>query len=186
MTRTALVRTDRYSWGAIWLHWAIAVLVIANLALGLLHESLLEDIKAVIPAHQAIGITVLALGIARIGWRLTRRPPPLPPGIARWEHVAAKAAHAAFYALLVGLPLSGWMLSSDPERLRPLTWFGLSSIPYLPVPTAAAQVAGDVHRLLGWLMAALVVMHVAAVMRHHLVLRDAVLARMAPGLARNG
>ena len=70
-----LVRTDPYSWGAIWLHWAIALLVIVNLALGLFHESLLDGLKWVIPIHKAIGITVLALTLARIAWRLMHRPP---------------------------------------------------------------------------------------------------------------
>src|ERR1700754_1511901 len=119
MTRTALGRTDRYLWGAIWLHWTIAVLVLANLTLGLFHESLLEDVKAVIPIHQAIGVTVLALTLLRLGWRLTHRPPPLPGGVAGWARAAAAVVHGCFYALLLALPLSGWILSSNPLRPRP-------------------------------------------------------------------
>jgi cytochrome b561 len=68
-----LVRTDRYSWGAIWLHWSIAALVLVNLALGLFHDSVLDGIKWVIPIHKSIGITVLALTLLRLGWRLTHR-----------------------------------------------------------------------------------------------------------------
>jgi cytochrome b561 len=75
----------------------------------------------VILAHRAVGITILALTIARIGRRLTRRPPPLPPGIAGSTRGAAKAAHAAFHVQLVALPFSGWILSSNPEHARPMT-----------------------------------------------------------------
>jgi cytochrome b561 len=186
MTRTALVRTDRYSWGAIWLHWAIAVLVLANLTLGLFHESLFDGLKWVMPIHRAIGITVLVLTLARIGWRLAHRPPPLSPDIARWERFAAKRVHWAFYALLLALPLSGWMLSSNPLRPRPMSWFGLFPIPPLPISGAAVRLGHDVHGLLGYVMAALVAIHAAAALRHHFLLRNEVLARMVPGSARNG
>jgi cytochrome b561 len=186
VTRTALVRTDRYSWGAIWLHWTIAVLVLVNLTLGLLHDSLLDGIHWVIPIHQAIGITMLGLTLIRLAWRLTHRPPPLPPGIARWQRSAARILHWAFYILLLALPLSGWMLSSNPARLRPMSWFGLFPIPPLPITGAAAKAGHEVHGLLGYAMAALVALHIAAALRHQFLRRDAVLGRMAPIFVRNG
>ena len=181
-----LIRTDRYSWGAIWLHWAIALLVLVNLALGLFHESLLDGIKWVIPIHKSIGITVLALTLLRLGWRLTHRPPPLPVDMTGWEHAVAKAVHWAFYALLLALPLTGWMLSSNPARLRPMAWFWLFPIPPLPISGATAKLGSNLHGVIGYIMLALVVLHIAAALRHHFLLRDGVLARMAPGLNRNG
>lgn len=182
----ALVRTDRYSWGAIWLHWSIAALVLVNLTLGLFHESLLDGIKWVIPIHKAIGITVLALTLARIAWRLMHRPPPLSVEMVAWERTAAKVVHWSFYVLLLALPVSGWMLSSNPARLRPMSWFGLFPIPPLPISGAAANLGHEAHGVLGYLMAALVAVHIAAALRHHFVLRDSVLARMFPGSVRNG
>jgi len=184
VTRTALVRTDRYSRGAIALHWTIAVLVLANLALGLFHESLLDGLKWVIPAHKALGITVLALTLARIGWRMLYRPPPFPPEMPRWERVTAKAAHGLLYVLLLALPLSGWAMVSAGEERRPLSWFGLFRVPWLPVSDAASDAADRAHLVAGYLMAALVVVHIAAALRHHFILRDSVFARMVPGLAR--
>ena len=184
MTRTALVRTDRYSKGAIALHWTIAVLVLFNLALGLFHDSLLDGLQWVIPAHKALGITVLVLTLARIAWRLAYRPPPLPADMPRRERLAAKAVHAGLYCLLLALPLTGWALASNPARVRPLDWFGLFPIPRLPVSTATARLGHDLHGPLGYAMIALVLLHIAAALRHHLVLRNSVLARMAPGLAR--
>jgi cytochrome b561 len=185
MTRTALVRTDRYAWGAIWLHWSIAVLVLVNLLLGLFHDSL-HGIEWVIPVHRSIGIAVLALTLVRLGWRLTHRPPPLPSDTADWERLAARAAHWGFYILSLALPLTGWMLSSNPARLRPMAWFGVFPISPLPISAAAAKLGHNVHGLLGYAMLALVMLHIAAALRHHFLLRDAVLGRMAPRLIRNG
>jgi cytochrome b561 len=186
VTRTTLIRTDRYSWGSIWLHWATAALVLVNLTLGLFHESLLDGIKWVIPIHKSIGITVLALTLLRLGWRLTHRPPPLPVDMTGWERAAAKVVHWAFYALLLALPLTGWMLSSNPARLRPMAWFWLFPIPPLPISGGMAKLGHNLHGIIGYAMLALVVLHIAAALRHHLLLRDSVLSRMAPGLNRNG
>lgn len=186
MTRTALVRTDRYSWGAIRLHWSIAALVLVNLMLGLFHESLLDGMTWGIPIHRAIGITVLALTLVRIAWRATHRPPPLPAGLAAWARSAAAIVHWSFYGLLLALPVSGWMLSSNPARLEPMSWFGLFPIPPLPITNAAAKLGHEAHGVLGYVMIALVAVHVGAALRHHFLLRYPVLGRMAPHSIRNG
>lgn len=181
LDRPALDRTARYSTVAIWLHWIIAALVIAELAIGLLHESLL---KSAFFVHKATGITVLALTIVRIVWRLMHRPPPLPAQTPVWEKGMAHATHWMLYGLLLALPLSGWVMVSRVSKRRPLDWFGVFDIPYLPVSEAAGGVARNAHGLLGWVALALVVLHVAAALRHHLLLRDTVLTRMAPVLDR--
>ena len=131
--RTALTRTDRYSKGAICFHWVIAVLVIANLTIGLLHESLL-DVDGVIPLHKSIGITVLVLTLGRIAWRLAHRPPAPPETMARWERLAAHAIAHDFYALLLILPLAGWLMVSGTTKRRPFEWFGLFDIPFCRFP----------------------------------------------------
>lgn len=185
MARRAIVRIDRYSRGAIGFHWAIAALVVVNLAIGLLHESLLDGVAGAIPLHRSIGITVLALTLARIGWRLTHRPPRLPASLPALERAAARASHVAFYALLLALPLSGWAMGSAGREARhPLRWFGLFEVPPLPVSAPVAEFGDGAHAVLGYAMAALVVVHVAAALRHHFVLRNAVLGRMAPGVKR--
>jgi cytochrome b561 len=183
MARTALTHADRYSRGAIWLHWVIAVLVLVNLFIGIFHESLLDGVKSALPLHKAIGITVLALTLARIAWRLSHRPPPLPASITGWQRTAAHVSHAALYALLLLLPLTGWMLVSGAKTLHPFTWFGLFTVPFLPVSREVGGLAHESHGLLGWLMLVLVVIHIAAALRHHFMLRDSVLARIAPGIS---
>lgn len=172
------VRADRYSTVAIWFHWTIAALVVANLATGLLHESLL---RGTMPVHKAIGLTVLALTAGRVAWRLAHRPPPLPAHTPAWERGAAHATHWALYLLMVAMPVTGWLMVSGGGTRRPLSWFGLFDLPYLPVGETAGAAGANAHGLLGWLMLALVVLHVAAALRHHFVLKDGILPRMAPG-----
>lgn len=180
---TVMPREERYSSVAILFHWSIAALVIANLAIGLLHENVLDGVGWAIPLHKSFGVTVLVLTLGRIGWRLTHRPPPLPASTPRWEKGAAHGVHWVLYALMLAMPLTGWMLSSGGRRY-PISWFGLFDVPFLPVSRATGSIAHDAHGLLGWLMLALVALHAAAALRHHLVLRDRVLARMAPALDR--
>ena len=107
----------RYSGGAIAFHWSVAALILVNLALGLGHESLLDGQRWVMPLHKSIGLTVLALSVGRLGWRLAHRPPPMAPD-ARWAHRLAGAVHAAFYALMILVPLAGWEIGRASCRER--------------------------------------------------------------------
>ncbi|GGB21990.1 cytochrome b [Sphingomonas metalli] len=176
------IRTDpvvRYSTVAIWFHWTIAVLVILNLVIGIAHDAI-----GGMALHKPIGLTVLALTAARVAWRLTHRPPPLPGHIRAHERALAHGVHWALYALMIAMPVTGWMMVSGGPVRRPLTWFGLFDVPYLPVGEAGGGFGHEAHELLGWLMLALVVLHIAAALRHRLLLRDRVLARMAPALDR--
>lgn len=180
-----MVRTEqgeRYSTVAILLHWTTAALVVFNVVVGLGHEPI-PALRALMPAHKAVGITVLALTLARLAWRLAHRPPPLPASVPAGERRLAWSVQSLFYALLLLMPLTGWMLVSGPER-RPLTWFGAFDIPYLPIGKAASDAADGAHGVLGWVLLALVLLHVAGALRHHLLLRDATLVRMAPWWAR--
>ena len=178
-------RGDRYSRGAIAFHWVIAALVLFNLWLGLFHDSLPREWK-VMPVHKSVGITILVLSIARLAWRLGHRPPHLPERMPRWEKLLAKTVHWLFYALLIVLPLTGWLFSSNPDRPRPFSWFFLFDLPLLPATPALAGAAHEAHEVLGLTMAALVLIHIAAALRHHFILRDRVLVRMLPWANRNG
>ena len=176
--RSAIVRTDRYTSGAIAFHWLIAAAILFNLWLGIWHDDLPKAWK-VMPVHKAVGITVLVLSLARLAWRLTHRPPPLPIASPMWERTAAKGAHWLLYFLTIAVPLTGWMMVSA-GTLRPLNWFGLFPIPYLPIGKAAGSFGHEAHEILGYGLAALVVIHILAALRHHLLLRDSTLVRMLP------
>lgn len=173
---------ERYSHGAIALHWIIAALIIFNLWLGIAHDSLPKDWK-VMPVHKAVGITVLVLTLARIGWRMAHPVPPMPATTPTWQRAAAHVSHFLLYAFMLIMPLSGWMMVSGAKR-RPLDWFGLFDIPYLPISDGAAGIGHEVHEILGWGFVALIIVHAAAAMHHHFLLRDNVLVRMLPGRGR--
>lgn len=174
---------SRYSSVAIWFHWTIAALVIVNLAIGLLHESLLKGVGWAMPVHISFGLCVLILSVGRIAWRLMHPMPPMPTDIPQWQQVVGRATHIALYALIILLPLSGWLIVSG--GTRPIGFFWVATAPKLPVSKAMSGFGHESHGVLGWLMLALVVLHVAAALRHHLILRDNILARMIPGLAND-
>jgi cytochrome b561 len=170
----------RYSRVAIWLHWTIALLVIVNLTIGLLHESLL---KGTIPLHKSIGMTVLLLSLVRLGWRLTHRPPALPASVKGWEKGLAHAAHWTLYALMILIPLSGWIFTSASPKRHPLSFFGLFDLPFFPVSQdkATSHAWADRHELMAYLMIALLLIHIGAALKHRFFDRDRTLDRMMPG-----
>jgi cytochrome b561 len=172
-----------YTRTAILLHWVIAALVVGNLAGGILSDHVSKATAgAIMSVHKPVGITVLALSLVRLGWRLAHGFPRFPGSTPRWDAVVARATHIAFYVLMIAVPLAGWaMVSAGP---RPLEWFGLFPIPKLPVSEAAADAAYGAHVRLAWLWLLLVVLHVAGALKHHLLDRDDVLARMLPAARR--
>jgi cytochrome b561 len=166
----------RYNATARALHAVIAVLVIANLALGLLHEALEKTVN-LIPLHKSIGLTVLAVSLARVLWRFTWQTPIYAPAIGRVDVAVAKVVHVAFYALIILMPLTGWIMSS--AGTKPLAWFGIPVAKFAVAKgSPLAEAAHEGHELMGWLLLALAVLHVAAALRHHFILKDGVLRRM--------
>ncbi|GGD68987.1 cytochrome b [Croceicoccus mobilis] len=173
-----VVDVVKYNSVARMLHWIIAILIIGNIAGGLLHDPL-EDIVSLMPTHKAIGITVLVLSIVRVIWRFSTSHPPLPASVTAFQRVASKIVQFVLYLLMFIMPLSGWVMTS--AGTYPLTWFGLFSIPKFDV-TKSDPIYGishEAHELLGWVMLALVIGHVAAALYHHFVMKDAVLKQMA-------
>jgi cytochrome b561 len=167
----------RYTTVARALHWIIAILILGNLFFGFAHDALPKD-WAVMPVHKSIGLTVLALTLVRIAWRLTHPAPPLPTAMPAWEKGAAHATHLVFYALMLILPLSGWIMSS--AGTRPLNWFFLFDVPKFAVgkEDAIVGLSRGAHELLPWLWVALIILHIGAALRHHFALKDDVLRRM--------
>lgn len=165
----------QYSRVARWLHWGLALLIFGNLAGGFLHD---VDPRTIVPIHKATGITILFLTLLRFGWRLTHRPPPYPATMANWERWASTIAHNALYALMILVPLSGWVMASGSEW--PISFFGLFDIPKFPVEQSEAfvEMMEERHEMLAFAMIGLLVIHIAAALRHHFVQKDGVLARM--------
>lgn len=177
---------SRYSTVAIVFHWVIAVLLIANLAGGLLFD-VIEDYDKqlffnLIQLHKSTGLTILVLALARLAWRLGNPPPPLPEHMTTLERVLAKLSHWGFYFVMIALPLSGWAMVSTAKVKFPMYYFGTFEVPLLPVP--ANWNYHDLHGILGWLTLAMIVLHIAAALKHHIIDRDDIFARMS--LRRRG
>jgi cytochrome b561 len=152
-TAAGLSHSARYTRVAMLLHWLIALLMIANIALGLSFARVSDDmVRPLIDLHKSIGITVLGLAILRLLWRATHRPPPLPPTYPRWEQSAAHWAHWALYGLIFALPLTGWLHDSawGDAATHPVFLYGLIYWPriwFVMGPTSPMQ--DHLHDTLG-------------------------------------
>ncbi len=175
---------NRERWGPVSqaLHWAIALLVVVMAVIGLSLDALPRSPKWfwVYDLHKSTGLLVLALVAVRLGWRLYAGAPPPVPGLPRAQRIAAGATHGVLYALVLAMPLSGWLYDSA-SGLRPLEWFGQFAVPKLVGPDEGlAGTLHDLHETLFVVLAVVVLAHVAAALWHHLFRGDATLARMLP------
>jgi cytochrome b561 len=182
------VSQSRYDFVAMTLHWVIALGILFQIVMGLamVHLDLSDATKfSFYQLHKSVGISVLLVVLLRILWRFTHKPPPLP-AMPELEKVAATGTHWLFYALMILLPLTGWAdVTLSPFHI-PTVLFGRVPWPDFPGLAAyagnkAANDAADfIHSKLGYVILGLVVLHVAAALRHHFWLRDDVLRRMLP------
>ena len=175
-----------YSRVAIAFHWVIAALILVNLYLGLFHDDYSKPVGAAMMFyHKSIGMTVLGLTLLRLAWRFSHRPPPFDAAVMkRWEIGLARTVHWLFYALLLAIPLSGWLLSSTGGRA--IGYFGLFNIAALPVSHSdgAHDLFDTMHQLLAYGMIALIVLHVGGALKHHFEGHRHLIGRMAPWLYR--
>ncbi len=187
-----MLRSSPSTYGlvAILLHWLVALLIIGQIVMGLAMVRLADQRLAfdLIQWHKSFGLLTLALVALRIAWRLSNRPPPLPAGMPRWERRAARAAHAMLYAVMVALPVTGWLLVSASVLAIPTYAFYLFVVPHLPVARSEPSelLWTSAHHLLAYSTIVLVVLHAGAALRHHFLLRDDVLRRILSPRGREG
>lgn len=178
-----LVRNTSRAWGAPAkaLHWTIAVLILGLMVLGWAAASwpLSHTKISLFYWHKSLGMLVLALALLRVLWRLLNIRPGLPEQMPLLERRLAAASHVLLYLLPVVMPLSGWVINSAANF--PFKVLGIWPLPALVPPSKTVQgLAETVHLSLFWILAALLVLHVAAALRHHWVSADGVLLRMLP------
>ncbi|MBS3928407.1 MAG: cytochrome b [Sphingomonadales bacterium] len=182
---TASTTSDRYSRGAVVLHWLIALLIILNLIGAFVAEDLPKADKAMVMGyHKATGITILVLTLARIVWRLMHKAPPMVETLKAWEAALARVTHAGFYFLMLAVPLTGWAMSSAFSKGGPVSMFGLFDVPALPVGTdkPTADMFYELHEIFAFVMIGLFVLHLGAALKHHFVDKDGTMRRMVPWL----
>jgi len=171
----------RYTATAQALHWVTAALMFVVLPLAWVAVNMPRDAASrglLFTLHKSVGLTILALAAARLLWRALH-PAPSLRDLTRWEAAAAFASHWLLYFILIAMPVSGYLLSAGSGR--PVSYFGLFSIPGLPKDEALDHAATWAHVAVGqWAVYALVLLHVAATAWHVAVRRDGVLERMLP------
>lgn len=177
----------RYSGGAIFFHWTIALLIVANILGAILTEDAAGPVRATaMGLHKATGITVLVLSLGRLVWRLVHRPPPLPDTVRPLDAALARVVHWLFYGLMVALPITGWAMISAASPRRPFTWYSIFDLPYLPVEgnKGLNLAANEAHEVLFYVFLALLILHVAGALKHHFAEGRTFLFRITPGHAR--
>jgi cytochrome b561 len=162
-------------------HWLIVALIIAQFIWAWRIDGV-EGLRArleLVTQHKTIGMTVLALAVLRLIWRLFNRPPPMPAHMRRWERIGAQAAHWLLYGLIFAVPLSGWAYSSAAGFGD--YWWGPVDFPSIaPQGEALEERFHEIHEWLTTALAVVAIGHALAALRHHFWLKDNVLRRMLP------
>jgi cytochrome b561 len=171
----------RYDRVAAWLHWGIGVLLLAEIAFGFVLDEIAPRgtpaRAGVINLHKSFGIVLGVLIVVRIAWRLGHAPPPWPATMSARRRRAADLGHVALYACMVVAPLAGYLGSNFSKH--GVRFFGLSLAPWGPDWPAAYSFLVGLHDASTYLLLVLVVGHVAMALKHALLERDGIFARIA-------
>lgn len=168
-----------WGWLARWLHWLMAIGLLATALIGWIADDLAStrDRYEAMVWHKSIGLSLLGLLFLRLAWRMSNPTPQAPPGMPRWQRLAASTSHALLYLLMLWMPVTGWLAHSASGL--PLRWFGWWRVPsLLEKDSGLKHLAEDLHQWGLWLLVALVTVHVLAALKHHFVNGDTVLVRM--------
>ena len=171
---------QRYSRAAIALHWLIALLLAFQISLGwTLDGPNTPALFARFQLHKSVGILILVLSLARLAIRFAR-PRPAPMAGPAWARALASLVHGLFYVVLIGAPITGWIMVSTAKIKVPTLLFGVIPLPHLPVSDTLGGPAGNAHGLLAALAVGLFLLHVAGALRHQWLLGKPALQRMIP------
>jgi cytochrome b561 len=176
----------RYTATAIGLHWLLALALVGTFSVGLyMHELPMSPQRLKLYNwHKWAGIVILALSLVRLAWRLTH-PPPADVPMPAWQRLAMHLTHRTLYALFFAVPLAGWAYSSAAGF--PVVLFGVLPLPdFVPVDRSLAETLKQTHALLAITLSGLVLLHVAAALKHHWIDRDGLLHRMGPSRRSRG
>lgn len=181
------IRNSSETWGSlsIGLHWLTLIMILSLAAVGMNMDDLPNGPQKIqiYALHKSFGLTVLALTVIRLTWRLFSVTPATAPNTPAWQQWLAKLVHAALYLLLFAMPISGWLYNSAAGF--PLKYFGLFSLPKLSgYDPQLKELAGEAHETFFYILALLMLMHAGAALKHHYLDKDNTLTRMLPWLAK--
>ena len=172
---------DRYGSLSIGLHWLMLLLlaaVYAFIELRVLFPKGSDPREALKTWHFMLGLSVLVLVSLRFAVHLTGPVPRIEPDPPRWQKLSAKLMHVALYALMIGMPLGGWLLLS--AEGKPIPFFGLQLPALIGESKYLAELTKEIHETSGTVGYFLLGLHAAAALFHHYVVRDNTLRRMLP------
>ena len=171
---------DRYGIIARLLHWSMALLLMVLFALGWWATELTyyDPLYRVIPdLHRSLGVLAALLIVLRLAWQLADRKPDPAAGAGPWQRLAARSGHLMLYLLMVLVPISGYLMSTADGRS--IDMFGMFEVPALLSPSSGREEwAGRAHYLLAFGGAWLVLLHIAAALKHQFIDRDGTLRKM--------
>jgi cytochrome b561 len=171
--------SSRYGRLSIVIHWvtlAILVAVYACIELRELYPRGSEIREALKTWHYMLGLTVFFLVWVRITARLIGKTPPIIPAAPKWQLMIANAVEFALYALMIVLPLLGWVMLSAEGKAIP--FFGLQLPALADANEALADRVKEIHETLATIGYFLIALHAIAALFHHYVRRDNTLRRM--------
>ncbi len=176
------VAERRYDGVAQGFHWLILALLVAQFTIAWT----MPDIKKTTPDtglvawHLSVGSTILLVVLLRLAWRLTHTPPPPPPDLVPALQVLSRLTHWLLYAILIALPVLGWINASS--RGYTVRLFGAIPLPQLvPTGDAFGHAMGDIHRTVAWVLLGVIALHVTGALYHTFIKQDGLLRRMLPG-----
>jgi len=169
-------------------HWLTALLILTTLPLGVIANNWPYDTSAQLATkgllfsiHKTVGVSAFFVALLRILWALSQPKPALLHPDRRLEAFAAETVHWLLYVSLVIVPLSGWLHHAATTGFAPIWWPFGQSLPFVPKNDAVAGFFAAWHWLFTKVLIAAVGLHVAGALKHHVIDRDATLARMLPG-----
>lgn len=161
-------------------HWLVAIIIFIMLPLGFFMDSFPPLHALLNTIHKSLGITVLAIMVLRLLWRLFNKSPSLPENAPVSMVVIARLMVASLYVALFVMPISGWVMSTAAGHAPNFYGLFMWPMPGIPVGSPLKGVADEVHNIMSWIIIILVLVHAAAAFYHHFVRRDNVLLRMLP------
>ena len=166
-----------------WLHWLVAGMIVVQYVLAELAENAEQNNQLVsqlglLANHKSVGITILVLAVIRLAWRFSHKPPSLPENMPGWQIKASHISHWSLYALLILLPITGWLMSS--AAAYSVSWFNLIALPDFVNPDPALKgTLESIHEIFAKLLFVIALLHILAALKHALFDKDDVLARMS-------
>jgi cytochrome b561 len=174
--------SSRYSSASIAMHWLMLLLLVGVYACMELHELYPRgsDAREALKSwHFTLGLTVFVLVWLRLVLRMVSPTPPIEPTPAGWQNILAKLVHIALYALMIAMPVAGWLILSGEGK--PIPFWGLELPALMGKNKELAETLEEIHETAGLVGYYLIGLHAVAALFHHYFLKDNTLVRMLPG-----